>query len=277
VLSIVGVTALILVLPKVVGVLLVFRERAARAYGGAGRVVGSALAELVASSLLAPIRMAFHSRFVYTTLIGRTVVWRSQTREDAETTWNDAIRAHGFDTLFASAWGVALFWLNPDYFWWILPIIAALVLAIPVSVHASRVAAGTRARELGLFLTPEESDPPPEIRAVAARLAAVRPVREDVFVATAVDPYVNALHKALLRPGRRVRATIRAAHTALLDEVVHKGPEDIDPEHRRTLLRHPDLVAELHRRVWDEDDPEIATLWDLPVAPPSARGVARRA
>jgi hypothetical protein len=41
------------------------------------------------------------------------------------------------------------------------------------------------------------------------------------------------------------------------------------------LLRHPDLVAELHRRVWDEDDPERAARWDLPVAARPARGASK--
>ena len=160
------------------------------------------------------------------------------------------VRAPRFDTVFASAWGVALYVLNPDYFWWVLPIIGALVLAIPVSVMASRVATGDRARELGLFLTPEEGAPPPEIRAVAARLAAPKPVREaDAFLETGVDPYVNALHRALLRPARTLRASIRAAHARLVDEVFGKGAAAVTDGERRALLRHPDLVAELHRRV----------------------------
>lgn len=274
--SLLAVTGMILFVPKILSVLLITVHGQARAFGGVLRLLASVVLDVLLSSLLAPIRMAFHSRFVFTNLIGRTVVWRSQTREDAETSWEDAIRAHGFDTVFASAWGAALFWLNPDYFWWVLPIIGALVLAIPVSVYASRVATGSRARQLGLFLTPEENDPPPEVRAVVARLAALPPAREDVFVSTAVDPYLNALHKALLRPGRKLRASIRATHAALVDDVVHKGPDEIGPEQRKQLLRHPDLVAELHRRVWDEDDPEIAGLWDLPVAPPSGRSAAKR-
>jgi membrane glycosyltransferase len=255
---------MILFVPKLLSVVLIAAHGQARAFGGVLRLLASVVLDVLLSSLLAPIRMAFHSRFVFTNLIGRTVVWRSQTREDAETSWEDAIRAHGFDTLFASAWGVALYWLNPDYFWWVLPIIGALVLAIPVSVMASRVTAGERARELGLFLTPEETDPPTEIRAVAAQLAAQPPPPRDDFVTAVVDPYVNALHRALLRPIRQLRMTLRKAHLALVDEVFRKGPSVLTAADRRALLRHPDLVAELHRRAWDEDVPERAARWDLP-------------
>ena len=73
----------------------------------------SVFLEILLSSLLAPIRMVFHSRFVVQNLLGRTVQWRSQGREDAETRWWEAIRRHGFDTVFASAWGISLYWLNP--------------------------------------------------------------------------------------------------------------------------------------------------------------------
>lgn len=60
----------------------------------------------------------------------------------------------------------------------------ALVVAVPVSVLTSRVAAGRRLREAGLFLTPEEGEPPAELAEVAAslrrrrvfgRLSALRP------------------------------------------------------------------------------------------------------
>ncbi len=138
------------------------------------------------------------------------------------------------------------------------------MLAIPVSVLASRVDTGDRARRLGLFLTPEETDPPTEIRAVAARLAAMTRARGNEFVASIVDPYLNALHRALLRPGRSFRASIRAAHAALFDEACRKGPNGVSTPERRTLFRHADTVAEMHRRVWDEDDPERVAQWNLP-------------
>src|ERR1700741_2607253 len=75
-----------------------------------------------------------------------------------------AVGQHWLDTAVASRWGVTLFWLNPHYFWWVTPIIGALVLAVPVSVLSSRVSTGDRPRRLGLFLIPEESQPPHELR-----------------------------------------------------------------------------------------------------------------
>ena len=45
----------------------------------------SVVLEFLASSLFAPIRMLFHTKFVLTNLIGRIVVWRSPPRGEHET------------------------------------------------------------------------------------------------------------------------------------------------------------------------------------------------
>src|SRR4030095_8308879 len=93
--------------------------------------------------------------------LGRRGGGRSQERDETHTSWREAIRHHGLDTVVATGWGTLLFWLNPGYFWWVTPIIGALILSVPVSVFASRVRPGDRARRLGLFLIPEDAEPPP--------------------------------------------------------------------------------------------------------------------
>ena len=100
-------------------------------------------------------------------LLGRTVQWKSGKREDSETSWGEALRHHWLDTCVATAWGTTLYALNPKYFFWVLPVIGALVLSVPISVLASRVRIGDRVRRAGLFVIPEESNPPPELRDLA--------------------------------------------------------------------------------------------------------------
>ena len=271
-LALVAVIGMILFLPKVLSILLIaLKRRNAKAYGGLGALSLSVLLEIILSSLLAPIRMVFHSRFVLMNLLGRTVSWGSQGRGDDETTWREAARHHGIDTLVASAWGAALFWLNPGYFWWVTPIIGALILSVPVSVLASRVSLGERARRWGLFSIPEETDPPAELRdlyhllAVAQRRAAYLPARErDGFVRVAVDPYVNALHRALLGGRRSLKASIRATRRALLERVLRDGPASLGARERRVLLLDPEMTDELHERVWGLLDRDRAARWGRP-------------
>jgi len=271
-LALLAVTALILFLPKLLSIALIaLKSRTSRLYGGTLRLTFSVLLEILFSSLLAPIRMVFHSRFVVQNLLGRTVTWRSQGREDAETSWREAIWYHGFDTVFATAWGTSLYLLNPHYFWWVTPIIGALILSIPFSVFASRVRLGDRARAVGLFLIPEESDPPPELRDLAANLRAAEqaeaalPAREvDGFVRTAVDPLVNAAYRALLGRPRHLRTAIAAARAELLARAVDQGPEKLSPHQRRIVLADPTLVDRLHAAIWALSERDRAARWGRP-------------
>jgi membrane glycosyltransferase len=267
-----AVTAMILFLPKGLSVLLiVFKRRDPAAHGGSIRLAASVLVEILLSSLFAPIRMVFHTRFVITNLFGRTVVWRSQERGDAETGWGEAIRDHGLDTVIASAWGASLYWLNPNYFWWVTPVIGALVLSVPVSVLASRISLGERARAWGLFLIPEETAPPPELRDLDAGLEAERAVRADLpaaehdgFVRACTDPYVNALHRALLRGRRSFAPAIAANRTATMHVVLAQDPALLGRHERTVLLADPAIVDQLHRRVWEIPDGRRAERWGRP-------------
>jgi membrane glycosyltransferase len=271
-LSLIAVIALILFFPKVLSILLIWlKRRNARLFGGVARLTISVLLEIILSSLMAPIRMVFHSKFVLTNLLGRTVSWQSLGREDSETTWREALRRHGLDTIFATIWGSTLFWLNPNYFWWVTPIIAALILSIPLSVLASRVSLGDRARRLGLFVIPEETEKPPELRdlhdflAAAQRRAATGPAARDGFVRAAVEPYLNAIHRALLGRRRSLRPSVRAARQALLDRALAAGPAALANDERKVLLLDPDATDELHRRVWSLP-PDRARAWGVPEA-----------
>jgi membrane glycosyltransferase len=274
-LYLIAVTGMILFLPKLLSiVLVVFKQRNAKAYGGAFRLSLSVLLEILLSSLLAPIRMVFHSRFVVQNLLGRTVQWGSQGREDAETGWWEAIRRHGFDTVFASAWGISLYLLNPHYFWWLTPIIVALILSVPTSVLASRVGLGDRARARELFLIPEESAPPPELldlreylRMAHQRGAVLPEIERDGFVRAAVDPYVNALCRALLGRQRHLKASIHARRVRLLERGLAEGPAALSARERRTLLADPTMVTALHERVWSLTDHARAGRWGRPGTP----------
>jgi len=261
-LSLMAVTAMILFLPKILSVIALVIRRQAQPYGGGFKLAMSVLLEVVLSSLFAPIRMLFHSKFVVQNLLGRTVSWGSQTREDSETGWWEAIRHHGLDTLFATAWGASLFWLNPQYFWWVTPIICGLILSIPISVLASRVRLGNRARARRLFMIPEESAPPTELRDLDQNLlvaeeqaAHVPALGLDGFVRAAVDPYINALHRSLLGNRRRLKASIRATRHALLERALVDGPGALSIRERRILLSDPDMVDQLHQRIWESGAP----------------------
>jgi len=257
------ITGAILFLPKILSLVLITLRGQSAGFGGVFRLWSSAILEVLFSAVLAPIRMVFHTRYVLTNLFGYTVTWRSSTREDSETGWAEAVRHHGFDTVVASAWGLAVFWLNPSYFWWLTPIVVGLVLSVPISVFASRVRLGTAARARRLFLIPEETAPPAELADVADRLDAARatPPARTGFARAVVDPFANAIHRALLRGARHTTASVANQRRALAEKAVAHGGADLSATDKRALLFDPAVVTELHRAVWAIDDEDHAARW----------------
>ncbi len=251
-------TGTLLFLPKLLALALVALRGESRLFGGPLRLAASALAEVLLSTLLAPVRMHFHSRFVFLTLLGRQVGWGGQTRDDRGTAWSEALRFHGLSSLLGLAWGLALLLYSPAFLPWISPIIVSLVLSAPLSVFTSRRTAGLAARRLGLFLIPEETSPPPEIAGVEEhreRLAHARAshpaARVRGFARVVLDPGALGLHLALLRGPRRLAPEVAARRDRLLAKALERGPEALSGREKKELLQDPARLAELHRRVWD--------------------------
>jgi membrane glycosyltransferase len=150
-LTLLGSTVVLLIFPKLFSVLLIVKERRSAQFGSLGRLLASVVLEILVSTLLAPVRMWFHGKFVLLTLLGRQISWHTQIRTDAETRWRDAMRQHGISTIVALAWLAGLAALSWSLVWWLLPIVAALALSIPMSVYSSRVALGRALRRRRLL------------------------------------------------------------------------------------------------------------------------------
>ncbi|MGI6782708.1 MAG: glucans biosynthesis glucosyltransferase MdoH [Aminivibrio sp.] len=266
--SLLGSTTLLLILPKFLGALpILLRDIRARLYGGKIRLFGSILLEVAFSTILTPIRMIFHSIFVVSTLLGKTVRWGGQSRDDRGTTWREAFRAHWWGSFLGIAWGAAVWFITPSYFWWISPIIISLALSIPVSVVTGRASVGRAARRAGLFLIPEETKAPPPLRALEKNLALQAPrlpfSGRKGFLRAVVDPLVHRLHLALAARRKRTTPTQEALICGLVEKALALGPEGLTTAEKTTLLRSPEGLAKLHRQVWRLDDGEAAAQWGL--------------
>ncbi len=170
--SLLTITFGVLLIPKVLAAVLALKDRTLRrGFGGAGRLLASLLVEQVFSMLLAPAMMVFHSTFVVTTLAGKPVSWSAQERGDRGIRFGEALWRHKWHVLLGLVWGAVILWLAPRYIWWLLPVLAGLVLSVPLTMLTSRAGAGQWTRRHGLLLTPEESQPPKELAALAERLA----------------------------------------------------------------------------------------------------------
>jgi membrane glycosyltransferase len=56
----------------------------------------------------------------------------------------------------------------PAFIWWMAPVIAGLLAGVPLTMLTSRADLGHKARERGLFLTPEETNTPVELLGIEA-------------------------------------------------------------------------------------------------------------
>ena len=272
-LTLFSLTMLLLFLPKFVSVVVMLgRGEQVALYGGRGRLVASAVLEAAVSMLLAPINMIFNTRFVIFTLLGQGVSWVAQKRAaDVDgTDWREAIITHGFQTVFGVVWGVSSMILIPAYFAWLGFVLAGLVFSIPVSIFLSKVAFGRRARELGIFLTPEETSPPAELDLLERNLAECyrhlppfEPLRADYGLMQAVlDPYINAMHVALLRQ-RRPSAGAREWFAKLQSRLLREGPARFTSKEKMALLLDPQSMIRLHNELWSLPSESLADWWRL--------------
>lgn len=254
-------TLVMLLLPKVLGAALVTLQGRLSAFAGVGAFSASLGAETLLSVLFAPIRMIFYSRFVLATLLGRTVQWRGQRRDDYGTSWGEALRRHGVSGIAALAFGVLLWRSVPGYVVWVAPVLVPLMLAAPLSVWTSRASLGRRARDAGLFIVPEERRPPRELvwlfrgltvqRATSERHGAVM---NDPCLRALMHPQVNALHLSLL-PRRAETADTLARHAHLRRRVLEEGMAALSVHERLRLLSDPVSVTRLHTELWAAEAP----------------------
>ena len=261
-------TAVILFLPKLASLFLItVKERRSRRFGGFFRLSLSIFLEVILSTLLAPVRMLFHAKFVFVTLLGQQVTWAGQERKDVGTSWRDALRFHGSGMALGIVWGLGVYVLNRAFFWWLTPILIALFLAVPVSVFTSRPGVGRFFARLGLFLIPEEVETPAILRRVEALVReseesrAVHVTRG--FARVVVDPVVNALHLTFARAERTVSPEIEAELAALADKALRHGPQALSLKEKRMLLHDPARLVALHRAVWELPEGPEAGRWGL--------------
>lgn len=258
-------TLVILFLPKCLAVLMALLQGRARQFGGSLKLIVSTLIESLFSVILAPLRMLFHSLFVLAILFGKKVRWKAQTRGDMSTGWREAFIYHVPGTILGLGWAATIYLLSPAYFWWLIPVMAAWVIAIPISVWTSRVGPGAFLRHIGLLMTPEEVSPPALLTRFRNALTSLTKTSagQRGFIAAVVDPGVNALHCALLRTRKNsVSEEVAMSQRRLLLDALKGGPGVLGKHERMRLLNDSMLLTELHWSVWSLSE-KLASRWFL--------------
>lgn len=269
-LTLLATTGVILFMPKVFSLLLIVWKRRTRDFGGILKLFVSIVGEVLFSTLFAPIRMLFHSKFVFITLLGQKIGWGPQQRDDTGTRWVDALRFHGFGTCFAIIWGAGMFWVSRSFFLWLIPILTALLLSVPLSVWSSRPSLGCLFKRFGLFLIPEEVAPPAELIHLQEELQRQQTAGSPLifagqggFARAVVDPWVNALHLSFLPKERKLSEAVARRRQKLREKALTFGPASLSAWEKRELLFDPASMRLLHEAVWEISDESLAARWRI--------------
>lgn len=241
-------TVVLLFLPKVLAIVDLALTGEAKDFGGTSRLSAGVLIEILLSSLLAPIRMLAHSRFVAGALLNVSLAWAGQNRT-AETQWGSALITQAPGTLIAAGWAAFAFWLKPLFFLWTLPVSVPLMLAAPTSVLLSRFGAGAALRRAGLLLVPEERTGSPLLAELEhADGSPATYARLGNFERAVVDPVANAVHVALARVTRG--ETRKRRLRELRERCLRSGPAALSAVELSSLARDRESLAWLHENVW---------------------------
>lgn len=148
--------------PKLAGILdVVLTRGAVRRYGGSLRFALSALIEILASMVMAPIIAVYVSIFLGGLLFRRSVTWSGQNRDTLGVSFSSAARAMFVQTAIGLSFAGAIYrGAGEAGLLWALPFAGGLCVAIPFTMFTASRFLGRWSTRLGLFAIPEESHMP---------------------------------------------------------------------------------------------------------------------
>ncbi len=246
-LTLFGLTATLLLGPKLLSLAIIVLRGQARQFGGVLRLLGGALIEFVHSLLLAPVRMLFHSQFVFAALTGWKLDWKSPPRDGEATPWAEALRRHGLHALLAVVWLGAIVWSGATFPWWLSPIIVGLIAGVPLSAWGSRIGPGRWLRARGVLVTPEERSEPQVLREARRFADGMSPLA--TFEVALRDARWHAdLAATTATPASRLGGKA-LARAELVRRAAEDGPGPLTTADRHRLLSDVRAWAEVQRRV----------------------------
>jgi membrane glycosyltransferase len=266
-----GMTAALIFMPKFM-ILLdeLFTGRMYKPLKQRFLAVVSSMLDTVIFSLLAPVFMVFHARFVIYTIIGHGVRWVTQNRKlSGSVDWMELLATFGSVTLLGVAWSVIAYFIKGGFILWISPILISILLAVPVAALVSGRRSGKR---FGLFLTPEEIEKPGVQSQLDANLEEVKhrttfqPELETNYglMQVCLDPYVNGLHVSLLRKRKNIELS-REYLAQIARRFLSEGPQSLKKHEVKSMIHDTDTVTNLHYRLWSSADQDLAPFWAMAI------------
>jgi len=237
-------TMILLFGPKLLAVLTLLEDvPATRAHGGTAAVIKSALAEAIFSTLMAPIVMLQHSWYVATIILGMATGWNAQTRTDRALPLGLVTAKFAPHTLIGLAAAFLIYSYVPVDFDWFVPLLAGLLVSIPLVVLSSSPLLGRLAREDRFFLVPSETWGSKVLGRAHALASAHAELSAEPQRLVLENPAVRELHLALLN-GEQAAADPLQVWSAR-ERLRRRGPAGLSKEDWALLLSDSDGLKTL--------------------------------
>ncbi|MBA6418649.1 glucans biosynthesis glucosyltransferase MdoH [Pseudomonas sp. 5Ae-yellow] len=243
----VSITLTLLFLPKFLAIIDVLLRGRRHDFGGAIRLFGSVLLEMLISALLAPIRMLSHCRYVLEALFNVNLRWAGQNRS-GETSWLAAILNQGIGSLLALCWASFAWWLDPMFFLWSLPVALPLVLAAPIFVLLSKVGWGEVLMRHRWLQIPEEARGSRLLDDLEAPSQLLEIAQQPAFSEALIHPYTNRLQVQLAHAPRAKRQQSELQQLAL--RCLREGPQALSRAERNLIAGDATTLQWLHSQIW---------------------------
>jgi membrane glycosyltransferase len=196
------------------------------------RLLRNFVTEAVLSVLIAPTVMLRHSIFIARLLCGHGVNWNPQQRDESRLSWGEATKAFYAQTVLAAVIIVTgLIWPTGVHLW-LSPILAGLLVSIPLAVWTGRVPGGDRET----LMLDDRTGIPPVMRrtnALSETFAGKMPPGDPV-VRILDDPKLASLHLFMLATepdGDRCHSVEGGVMAK-----VHDGREPLSDSERASIL-----------------------------------------
>lgn len=153
-------TLIVLLLPKILGVLRALCKNSIRRKLGAVNICISAIVELFLSVLYAPIFMLIHCSHILDIFKGKDSGWATQTRERKSTDWILLFKRHFSHMLIGLMATFVVYQYAADMLPWLAPALIGMILAIPLSALSGNIKLASFLRWFRCLCIPEEIEQP---------------------------------------------------------------------------------------------------------------------
>jgi membrane glycosyltransferase len=255
------ITAVLLFVPRLLGIISTLPRM--RQFGGFFPLLISALMEALLSIFIAPVLMLFHTLFVLLALMGWQIKWTTQNRADATLTLGHCLFLYGWQSCLGVLGQILGFFYLGLNSYWLLPIFAGWIFAPVTAWATSSRRLGKAFQSCGLFITPEEFQPPPELENLnnndnQEQSSTLTPL----WIQALLSPYVHALHFLMVR--QRSSSNNKAPAPFLIDlceRLIREGPSTFPAKEKLRLLWDPETVSWLHQELWSRPASRLHSNW----------------